>query len=103
MDLIDLDIAENIEEHYIKDRELTRSHLDCLHDNYIAAGKLAKKIKKRGLCLLLEHGSQTKLFFLNIGTEDGRRLKEDGSRGILDGNARANRPTLSLGFFGFSG
>ena len=40
MDSVGLDTVENIEEHYIKERHLTRSHLDWLHENYIVRSRI---------------------------------------------------------------
>jgi 3-hydroxyacyl-CoA dehydrogenase len=48
MDQVGLDTVENIEEHYVKERGISRSHLDWLHSNYISAGKLGKKTPGQG-------------------------------------------------------
>ena len=99
MDNVGLDTVENIEEHYIKERGIERSHLDWLHKNYIVRpsthrslhhdphtssppqptdplppsretqvpGKLGKKSGKGGFYDVPAPGSQTVLYFLNIG------------------------------------
>ena len=58
---------ESIEEHYIKERGIPRGHLDWLHKKYIEPGKTGKKSGKGGLYPFPRPGSQTKLFFLDIG------------------------------------
>ena len=68
MDQVGLDTVENIEEHYVKERGISRSHLDWLHDHYITPGKLGNKTEgKGGLYLVPKPGSQTKILLLNIG------------------------------------
>lgn len=70
MDQVGLDTVENIEEHYIKERNLSRDHVDWLHKQYIEPGKLGKKSDKGGLYDVPSTGEQTKLFFLNLGVAE---------------------------------
>ena len=42
MDNVGLDTVEHIEEHYIKERGLSRWHLDWLHENYIVSAASAQ-------------------------------------------------------------
>lgn len=70
MDQVGLDTVQNIEEHYIKERNLGRSHADWLHKNYIEQGKLGNKSDKGGLYDVPAPGEQTKLFFLNLGKQN---------------------------------
>lgn len=92
MDLIGLDIVENIEEHYIEERDLTRTHVDWLHENYVTAGKLGKKGGKDGLYPKPERGSQTMLFFLNLGTAEPL----DTAKALNDVNRRGKILSLNV-------
>jgi hypothetical protein len=73
MDNVGLDTVENIENHYITERHISRSHLDWLHENYIVPGKLGNKSDKGGFYPPPAPGSRTVLYFLNIGM--GERLE----------------------------
>lgn len=68
MDNVGLDTVENIENHYIAERHISRSHVDWLHENYIVPGKLGNKTKdKGGFYPPPAPGSRTVLYVLNIG------------------------------------
>ncbi|KAK4496994.1 hypothetical protein PRZ48_011443 [Zasmidium cellare] len=71
MDNVGLDTVSNIEEHYVKERGISRVHLDWLNEKYVKPGKLGKKSAgKGGLYDVPPKGSQTKLIFLNLGTAE---------------------------------
>lgn len=48
MDQVGLDTVENIENHYIKERGLARSHVDWLHKNYI----VRTRVHLDSICIL---------------------------------------------------
>ena len=76
MDKVGLDTVEHIEEHYIEERGIKRSHLDWLHDNYIVPGKLGNKSDKGGLYEVPRPGSQAVLLVLNFGLAETTSGKE---------------------------
>lgn len=78
---VGLDTVENIEAHYVQERHLDRSHLDWLHDKYIVPGKLGKKSANGGLYDKPEVGSQTVLYFLNLGV--GEKLSSTDPASIM--------------------
>nr|POE94219.1 3-hydroxyacyl-coa dehydrogenase-like protein lam1 [Quercus suber] len=70
MDQVGLDTVAHIEEHYIKERKLPREHVDWLDDHYVKPGKLGNKSNKGGLYDKPKPGSQTVLYFLNLGVAE---------------------------------
>ncbi|CAJ0543515.1 Ff.00g037900.m01.CDS01 [Fusarium sp. VM40] len=69
MDRVGLDTVSFIEQHYIAERGLPNTPVDFLQ-KYIDEGKLGEKSKKGGLLppkQQSEPGSETKLYFLDIG------------------------------------
>jgi 3-hydroxyacyl-CoA dehydrogenase len=103
MDQVGLDTVENIEEHYIKERQISRSHLDWLHENYVVPGKLGLKSNKGGFYDPPQPGAQTVIYVLNIGMaerlEGSESISEIMHRGqILSFNASTGgKPTEILG------
>lgn len=103
MDQVGLDTVENIEEHYVKERHIPRSHLDWLHENYIVPGRLGLKSNKGGFYDPPKPGAQTVIYVLNIGMAErldgSESMSEIMHRGqILSLNATAGgKPTEILG------
>ena len=68
IDQVGLDMVENIEERYIKERGLPRDHIDWLHTNYVMSGKLGGKSPDKGdLYPVPKPGSKTKILLLDVG------------------------------------
>lgn len=77
MDEVGLDVVENIEEHYVKERGLTRTHLDWLQEQYITPGQLGNNTpSKGGLYPAPKPGTQTKILLLNLGLTEPAGAKD---------------------------
>ena len=87
MDNVGLDTVAYIEEHYVAERHLSRTHLDWLEKNYIQTGRLGKKGDQGGLYPKPPKGSQTLLYFLNVGMgeplQDAKSFTEVMHRGQI--------------------
>ena len=70
MDQVGLDTVSHIEEHYVQERHTPRTHLDWLNENYVKTGKLGMKSDRGGLYDKPAPGSQTVLYFLNLGVAE---------------------------------
>ena len=94
MDQVGLDTVENIEEHYVKERHISRSHLDWLHENYIVPGRLGAKSNKGGFYDRPAPGAQTVIYVLNIGMAERLEGSESMSEIMHRGQILSFNPSV---------